>query len=235
MEPRRAITGRLGLEFLVVVVGILAALGVDDWSQARSDRELEEHLLASLAADLEQDRLDAELQEFLVHRHRAAVDHLLAVTQHALAPVENEWGVSPEEIDESLTVFLDMAELQVFDPTNTEMTSTGSMRVIRNRALRRQISEYYTTAEQMLAVPLRQIDPRPELLSALAAVGVAPGQAAMMPDLVRRLRSDPAIATHALRMRQYYADRMTRVTLDRMNQAREALAHAVRQELEALR
>jgi hypothetical protein len=235
VEGQRAIAGRLGLEFLVVVVGILSALAVNDWSQARSDRELEEHLLTSLAADLEEDRRDTERQEYLVQRHRDAVDHLLAITQHTLAPVERQFGDSPEEIDESLIVFLDMAELQVFDPTNTEMTSTGSIRVIRNRALRRQISTYYKTAEEVLAIPLRQIDPRPELLSALAAVGVAPGQAAMMPDLARRLRSNPAIATHALRMRQYYADRMTRMTLDQMNEAREALVQSVRRELEALR
>ena len=125
-----------------------------------------------------------------------------------------------------------MAELEVFDPTYTEMISTGSIRVIRDPALRREISTYYQTAEHSLAIPLRRIDPRPELLSALATVGVVPGQAAMMPDLVRRLRSDPAIATHALRIRQYYASRWA---LDRMKEAREPLVRAVQRELETIR
>ncbi len=82
-EERKAIAARLGLEFLVVLVGILAALGVDDWRQARSDRQLEEHLLTSLAADLENDRQDAQLQETLAGRaQRLRTDPMIAT--HAL-------------------------------------------------------------------------------------------------------------------------------------------------------
>lgn len=231
-ERQGAIIGRLGLEFLVVVVGILAALAVDDWSQGRSDRRLEEHLLISIADDLERDRADAETQKLLVQGYRDAVDHLLGITQHSLAPVGKQFSVSPEEIDESLAVFLYRAELEVFDPTYAEMIATGSIRVIRNPVLRREIGAYYQMAENLLSIPLRQIDPRPELLSALAAVGVVPGQTTMMPDLVRRLRSDPAIAIHALRIRQYYASGWS---LHQMNEAREALARAVQRELETLR
>ena len=151
VEERRVIASRLGLEFLVVVVGILAALAVDDWSQARSDRGLEEHLLTSLAADLEADRLDAERQEFLVQAQRGAVDHLLMVTQHPLAPVERQFGMSPEEIDESLSVFLDFAELEVFDPTYTEMTATGSIPLeLRPRTAR--VS--YATSQGPTQIPL---------------------------------------------------------------------------------
>ena len=232
VEARRVIAGRLTLEFLVVVFGILAALAVDDWSRARTDRELEEHLLTSLAADLERDREDAETQLSLVQGYRDAVDHLLAVMQHPLAPEDRQFSVSPAEIDESLSAFLYRAELEVFDPTYAEMISTGSIRVIRNPDLRREIAAYYQTAENLLSIPLRQIDPRAELLTALAAVGVVPGQAARMPDLVRRLRSDPAIATHVLRIRQYYAG--TRY-LEQMNELREALVKSVGRELDELR
>lgn len=230
-KGRDAITSRLGLEFLVVVVGILAALAVDDWQQSRSDRALEEHLLTSLADDLADDRRDAELQVQLVRAQQDAIDHLLAVTQHPLAPVDRQLSSSPEDINESLATLLNYAELQVFDATYTEMIATGSVRVIRNAALRRQIASYYQTAEWALAIPLRQIDPRPELLSALAAVGIAPGQAAWMPDLAERLRSGPTIATHALRIRQYY----DLSALNIMNEAREVLAQAVLREIEALR
>ncbi|MDH3208440.1 MAG: hypothetical protein OEO79_17695 [Gemmatimonadota bacterium] len=230
-EGKKAIAARLGLEFLVVLVGILAALGVDDWRQARSDRQLEQHLFTSLAADLENDRRDAQLQERLAGRHREAVNHLLAIFEHPSAPRDQQFDLSPYEIDASLNLLLGMPELQVFNPTYTEMISTGSIRVIRNRALRRQISSYYQTAEQVLSVPLRQVDPRPELQGALAALGVASGQAEEMPDLAQRLRTDPMIATHALRIRQYYDNR---VALDRMQEAREALVESVQEEMGAL-
>ena len=226
-EGKRAIAGRLGLEFLIVVVGILTALGVDDWSQARSDRQLEVHLLTSLAADLENDRQDAERQERYSARHRDAVDHLLAISGHPSAPGDRQFGMSSGEIDASLHRLSSKPELEVFNPTFTEMIATGSIRVIRNQSLRRQIASYYQRAELLLSVPLREIDPRPDLQSALAALGVVPGEAGTMPDLSERLRSDPMIATHALRIRQYYENR---VALDGLEEVREALTESVHRE-----
>ena len=228
-EGKGAIASRLGLEFLVVVVGILAALGVDDWSQTRSDRQLEEHLLTSLASDLEDDRLDADLQERLAGMHRDAVDHLLSITDHPLAPTDRQFDDSPEAIDESLQRLLALPELQVFKATFTEMTSTGSIRVITNRTLRRQIASYYQEAEVVLGVPMRQVDARPDLQRALAAVGVASGQAGMMADLAQRLRRNPTIPIHALRIRQYFENR---VAVEGMKGAREGLVESVSEELE---
>jgi hypothetical protein len=227
--------GRAATEFLVVVVGILAALAVDDWRQARSDRELEEHLLTSLIADLEYDRNDAELQVRLVEGHRRAVDHLLAVTEHPLASVDEAYPDTPDAINRSLATLAGggIAELQVFDATYSEMLATGSLRVIQDPTLRREIASYYQAAEQWLAVPLRQVDPRPDLIRALAEVGIVPGQAAAIPDLVPRLHSDPAIATHALRIRQYYQG--NEVTLGRMEPPRESLTQALEVRLRALR
>ncbi|NNF12060.1 MAG: hypothetical protein HKN72_02485 [Gemmatimonadetes bacterium] len=228
-EGKRAIASRLGLEFLVVVIGILAALAVDDWSQARSNRQLEEHLLTSLAADLEDDRIDAVLQETLAGLHRDAVDHLLSITDHPLAPTDRQFDDSPEAIDQSLRRLLALPELQVFKATFNEMTSTGSIRVVTNRMLRRQIASYYQEAEVALGVPMRQVDARPDLQRALAAVGVASGEAGIMPDLAQRLRSDPTIPIHALRIRQYFENR---VALEGMKEAREGLVASVNQELE---
>jgi len=223
---------RAATEFLVVVVGILVALAVDDWRQARSDRALEEYLLTSLLADLADDERDADLQVRLVEGHRRAVNHLLAVIEHPLAPTDEVFPDTPEAIDRSLRTLWDMAELQVFDPTYTEMIATGSIRVIEDRALRGQIARYYQAAERLLAIPRRQIDARPDLIGALASVGVVPGQASGMPDLVARLRSSPAIGTHALRIREYYrADSALRG----MQQERESLINAVEERLSALR
>lgn len=223
---------RLGLEFLVVVIGIVAALAVDDWRQARADRALEEHLLTSLLADLAYDEVDAELQVQFERADRDAVDHLLAVFEHPAAPDSVARGFTPDEIDQSLDELWDGPELEVADATFSEMISTGSFRVVRNRTLRREISTYYQSAERLLRIPQRQIDPRPELLSSLAQVGVVPGYATEVPDLIARLRSDPSIATHALRMRRY---RDRTLTLNSLGERRTALILAVRAELDGLR
>jgi hypothetical protein len=128
----------------------------------------------------------------------------LAVVDHPLAPPKAKKDTAGSEIDASLWLLWWRPELEIAGGTYSEMISTGSLKVIRNVALRAQISEYYYDAEHLLAIPARQIDPRPEFLTALASVGVVPGSADKMPDLVERLKSEPLIATHALRIRSYY-------------------------------
>lgn len=222
-SPSRTAWRRLGTEFVVVVLGILAALAVDEWRQARADRALEEHLLSSLLDDLEGDKADVKRQIELEQADREAVGHLLALFEHPLAPPDATPGMTPEEVDESLNELWNRGELEVADATFSEMISTGSFRVIRNRDLRRKITTYYQAAERLLRQ--RQIDPRPEFLSALAEVGVVPGYAAGMPDLVERLRSDPAIASHALRIRRYYDQTLA---LDFLGERGQELMEAVR-------
>lgn len=222
----------MGLEFLVVVLGILAAIAVDDWRQARADRGLEVYLLSSLLADLEADSADAARQVVLEQADRDAVDHLLAVLGHPYAPDVPVRGMAVEEVGESLDELWSTGEVEVSDATFSEMVSTGSFRVIRDRALRRAISTYYQGAERLLVIPRRQVNPRPEFLSALAGVGVVPGYSGRMPDLIDRLRSDPAIATHALRIRRYYD---LTLTLDALAESRRPLMESVRAELQLLR
>lgn len=203
-ENRTEMWRRLGLEFIVIVIGVLVALAVDDWRQTRADRALENHLLSSLRADLEADEIDAKFQEESEQKLRDAVDHILAIVDHPLAPSTAKKDNNGIEIDESLWFLRWRIELEVADGTYSEMIATGSFKVIQNTALRAQISKYYNDSRRWLAVPARQIDPRPEFLTALASVGIVPGSADHLPDLVERLKSEPLIATHALRIRSYY-------------------------------
>jgi hypothetical protein len=47
--------GRALGEFLVIVIGVLMALAVDDWREQRESRTNERHLLSVMAGDLVQD------------------------------------------------------------------------------------------------------------------------------------------------------------------------------------
>jgi hypothetical protein len=46
---------RFGGEFVVIVLGVLAAFAVEDWSENRQNRALEENYLSRLRADLQRD------------------------------------------------------------------------------------------------------------------------------------------------------------------------------------
>lgn len=59
-QGRRGWT-RLGAEFFVIVVGVLVALGVDDFRARRADIAMEHFLLTQLREDLEADRRELDV------------------------------------------------------------------------------------------------------------------------------------------------------------------------------
>ncbi len=69
--------GRLLGEFVIVVVGVLAALWVDDWREARADRSLEFHLLEGLRSDLTRDSADIASAMIVAEARAAGADELL--------------------------------------------------------------------------------------------------------------------------------------------------------------
>jgi hypothetical protein len=67
---------RLVAEFLVIVVGVLVALGVDQWVQDRQDRALEAEYLERLLADV---RYDLDELAFILERSATSVGHAMLV------------------------------------------------------------------------------------------------------------------------------------------------------------
>ena len=63
---------RLVGEFAVIVLGVLVALGFDDWRQNRADRELEQYLLGRLSNDLVADATDLKLAQVMAARRECA-------------------------------------------------------------------------------------------------------------------------------------------------------------------
>lgn len=71
--------GRWAAEFILIVIGVLAALAVDDWRQRRTDRALEQHLLTGIAADVSRDLQDIRSGIGGAKARLAGTDELLAM------------------------------------------------------------------------------------------------------------------------------------------------------------
>lgn len=76
---------RFALEFALIVFGVLVALAVDDWRQARADRATEQYILQGILADLETDRGDIESSIRAANARAAGADKLLVEIGHAAA------------------------------------------------------------------------------------------------------------------------------------------------------
>jgi len=127
------------VEFLVIILGVLVALGVDQWRESARDRQLEQEYLVRLVADLNDTRASvmSTIQDF-----DALIDHGVAVSR-VLS------GIEPFPAD---TLGFLASALQVsrggYDPAVSrgaydDLISTGNLRVMRDEALRYRLSAFY--------------------------------------------------------------------------------------------
>lgn len=130
-------------EFIVIVVGVLMALWVDELREARYNAALEIEYAESFVTDLEADLAQFDETEAWMRRSEAAAAIVLALYD----------GSPPTENLADLVMAVETAGWQHWPviPRNTidDLRSTGNLRLIRDRALRRAIAAYYTIIENV--------------------------------------------------------------------------------------
>lgn len=231
-------------ELIVIVVGVLVALAVDDLVQYRADRELEAHLIERLAADLVADAGDLAIAQVQVARRRwlfealtlaldgggvpaAPPDSLVRMERHAsLAEAAGrpegafarKWD---DPLERPLLTLRGIPEFDLSDDAYREMLAAGALRTLRDPVLRSAIMAYYRTAQDM-AANVTDLEPyRDRFVEGLLRAGTATTDPATFDDLVRLLRRDRNLAAQvreAQSLLSFQAD-----FLDRVGEARLAL------------
>jgi hypothetical protein len=128
--------GLLGLEFVVVVLGILGALAVDSWWADRADRRTETAYLIRLGRDLERtrDAFDEDLEE---HRgNGTAIRTALEELRTEPDPAGMEAVVEGMRHADALDV------LFPFHTTYEELVATGNLALISSDTLRQALAAY---------------------------------------------------------------------------------------------
>lgn len=134
----------IGIDFAIVVVGILLALQISDWNQARQDRVREHAYLARIAAELEQSFQDIE-SSIEIAQEREALGRLLIDSvddeelvradpgRYLVALLKGGYTYSPE------------IRSHAFD----ELRSSGDLGLIKDKALLVAITEFYTEVREV--------------------------------------------------------------------------------------
>jgi hypothetical protein len=194
MPDRTRLALRWFGELLVIVVGVLVALGADRWNQARSEAGLEEQFLVRLASEVRGD--SALIEDYLARLPAimASRDTLLAFVDGA--PPPDSWGP---------LLIVNASRPLVLPPPLawTELNATTSLIIIRDATVREALSRYYTVdrreAEQRLEfLRLR----RDGFFDALSGIGwiVPDGQGGQLPVDSAAFRRSPEMREQLIRL-----------------------------------
>lgn len=203
-------------EVVVIIVGVLVALGVDDWRQGVADRQLEAALLERLEEDLVADAGDlAFARVVLARRHwvySAITEALSGVDPSTLLPpdslVQPDWALVPmvaanrPEADgqgdwnpHRRPLQSSAVQFDISDDSFQEMIVSGALRALRDQELRVSILAYYRTAEDH-ATNVDSFDDQyyATLVDLLLNAGVSLQDPVDLAQLIELARENPRLA-----------------------------------------
>lgn len=127
----------VGLDFFIVVVGILIAFQITSWNDGRSARQLESEYMILLTTDLR--TIEGNLSEQLSQEQA-----IIANARTAIEAInQRESGVDPTQIGQSLISIFGRRTLILDSPTFSEMKSAGRLTLIEDTSLRNRIIAYF--------------------------------------------------------------------------------------------
>ena len=130
-------------EILLVVIGILIALQINNWNENSKNKELQIKYIGGLITDLEYDIRAFTVGVNELNEHRKSADALLTC-------YKNRTTLPDEELIEDLT---NLALITQFRHRNTvmdDMKSAGRLNLILSDPIRQAIIAYYKLAEAII-------------------------------------------------------------------------------------
>ena len=127
-------------EIVLVVIGILIALQINNWNQNRIQEKETKTLLSNLKLDVEEDIKSLENQLNLLRLRRDWADFILK-------------SIDSQKVTDSSTFILSMSRVgfifnysQTF-PTYTEIVSSGKLSYIKSEKLKNALAKYQTQVD----------------------------------------------------------------------------------------
>lgn len=132
---------RIGGEFIIVVIGVLVALAVDEFREGRHEVRLGDFYLESLEADLVRDSTDltsAAQRAALQSKMAAVIDSFVAFPE--IEPDSTELSAAFRNLS-------GIVQPALHDGTYRDLIGSGNSRLIADPELRRKINAYYSLTE----------------------------------------------------------------------------------------
>lgn len=137
----RALAVRLAAEFMVIVTGVLVALGVDSWVSSRNDRALEAEYLERLLDDVRYDMAELAFVD--------SISGLGAAASQQLTSPEGVDALSDSRLTAAVFVAGNVRRADPSRATFLELINSGQIELIRSMEIRRALAGYHRTIDEL--------------------------------------------------------------------------------------
>ncbi|OZV68002.1 DUF6090 family protein [Winogradskyella aurantia] len=124
-------------EIILVVIGILIALQINNWNQEQQDRKKENQILLQLRSEFEENLQELERKDVMRERMISSAEKLFKI--------KNEENYTEIPLD-SLRLYIAYTyNTPTFDPvlgTTNELLSSGKLYIIKNNALKTKLTNW---------------------------------------------------------------------------------------------
>lgn len=129
-------------EIVLVVIGILIALQINNWNESRKDKNVEHNYLLRLLNDIENDNKTLEYSKRLSTTRLNQIDFLTNAIENPNMVAGNE-----SQIIESIEKVTWRSYLSLSRIVYNELLNSGKMSLIQSESLRGSLAKYYNDAD----------------------------------------------------------------------------------------
>jgi len=135
-------------EIVLVVLGILIALGINNWNENRKTNKLEQSYYCLLLEDIEQDK---EQIKSLSEINEKRIEH----SNNAIEMIQSE-NIELNELGEKINLSR-RDGIQSFIPNSStyeDIKSSGNINILRDNNIRKSLNQYYRKTQELNGVIL---------------------------------------------------------------------------------
>ncbi len=198
----------IGIDFVIVVVGVVVGIQVANWNEARVERQREAVYLGSLSKDIRSDIADIDEIIRVSTLRMSALGYLLEQSMGTRLPSGFDSARGRIEIEPSPAYAADDPNtigIAVFILTTLDgnrlaydtMINTGGIGIIRDDALIRAIQRYYSHVDKVRTFEAALEISRVKLVDAQQQAGLSPVDGMPAAQMVRAFAGNPVLLAAA--------------------------------------
>lgn len=133
-------------EILLVVIGILIALWINDWNEMNKNSRIEHKYLVAMLEDFE---TNLQISEDVINATEEILPHIIVLLEQSALP---EHTISVDSLNTCFSKIHDMPSYSSTDRIYNNLIGSGELNLIKDDQLKTYLAEYYKTLYVLLLV-----------------------------------------------------------------------------------